>query len=103
MKKKKEDDEGPEIKFIEGIPCIVLHPGSLIEKKSRRQNSVNHPFTFGWMQETNKKQFMPDIMKEIEDIFRTPFMPVKWKVFKITEQGEIKEVKEEDEENDNRK
>ena len=97
------EEDGPEIILVDGIPCIVLPPGSIMEEKPTRHDPVNHPFSFGWLQETKKRQSMPDIMKEIENIFNIPFMPVKWKVFKITEKGEIKEIKQEDEENDNAK
>ena len=103
MTEEEIKDDGPEIIWVDGIPCIVLPPGSLIEKNPKKQNNVNHPFNFGWLQETKKRQSMPDIMKEIENIFNIPFMPLKWKVFKITEKGEIKEIKQEDEENDNAK
>jgi len=102
-KKEDEEDEGPEVKWVDGIPCIVLPEGSLIETKSRKQGSVNHPFNFGWLQETKRRQPPPGIFDEIKKIFNVPYMPANWKVFEITEHGEIKELKDEDKENDNAK
>ena len=100
---KEKQEKDIKIMWVDGMPCIELPPNTIIDKKSRQQDSNDHPFSFGWLQETTRRQPPPDIFDEIKKIFSTPFMPTSWKLFKITEHGEIKELKDEDEENDNAK
>lgn len=100
---KEQKKKDPKVIWVDGEVLIELPPSSLIETKSRKQDSVNHPFNFGWLKETKRRQPPPGLLDEIKKIFNTPSMPANWKVFKITEHGEIKELKDEDEENDNAK
>ena len=101
----EDEKEKLKIIWVDGIPCIDLPPNSIIQK--RQNNSVNHPFTFGYLQEQRKKEFMPDMIKELDKIFKsnisTPFFPANWKIYEIDEWGGIKELKKEDEEDDNAK
>lgn len=101
-----EDEEKEKVKIIwvDGIPCIDISNIQIIKKE--QNNPVNHPFTFGYLQEVKKREFMPDIIKELDKIFNsnlnTPIFPASWKIYKI-ENGQIKELKDEDKENDNPK
>lgn len=99
MTEEDEKKKEPKIKIIDGLPCYDLEPNSIIEKKKIQNKSANHPFTFGWLQETKERQFMPDVLKEIEKIFDFPIVPGRWKVYELID-GELKELKE-DEEDDN--
>lgn len=99
----KEEDKKDKLKiiWIDGIPCMEL-PLNTIMKKGQSK-SVKHPFRFGCMQQQKKKDFMPDMIRELDQFFNTPYFPVKWKIYTIKPDGQIKELKDEDEENDNAK
>jgi len=103
IEKEKHKKKEPKIKIIDGIPCIELETDITSEEEPDQQNSANHQFTYGWLQEVKEIQFMPDILKEIEKIFNIPIVPVEWTIFEITKNNEVRELKEEDEEDDNRK
>jgi len=98
MEEEKERKD-PEIKWVDGMPCIVVPPGTFRPKK---QDTANHPFAFGRLQEQKERRHMPDIIREFQDIIGMPFMPVKWKLYEF-KNGEFIEIKNEDEENDNSK
>jgi len=103
IKEEKEKKKKPKIKIIDGIPCIELLMDITSEEKPDQQSSVNRQFTYGWLQEIKERGFMSDILKEIEEIFNIPIVPVEWTIFGITENNEVRELKDEEEKNDNRK
>lgn len=98
---EEEEEEKLKIIWIDGIPCMELPPNTIMKKGQRK--SVNHPFRFGCMQEQKKREFMPDMKRELHKFFNTPYFPVKWKIYEIDPNGQVKEIKDEDEENDNAK
>ncbi|MHA1875138.1 MAG: hypothetical protein ACTSUC_01690 [Promethearchaeota archaeon] len=103
MMKEEKNKKQPKIKIIDGIPCIELETDITSEEKPDQKNSANHQFTYGWMQEIKERRFIPEVLREIEKIFNIPIMPVKWRIFEITKDNEIRELKDEEEKNDNRK
>ena len=104
-----EDEEKLKIIWVDGIPCIELPEGSIMEEKTTRQdNSVVIPhFRFGQLQQQKEREHMSEMMKELDKIFtsniNTPFFPATWRIFEIDQWGGIKEIKKEDKENDNAK
>ena len=103
MSEDEKDKKDIKIIWVDGYPCIEL-PSNTIMKK-RQKSSVESPFKFGRLQMQRKKKFMPEILKELEKMFNknlnTPFFPANWKIYEINQWGEVKELKDEDEENDN--
>jgi len=104
MSEEKEEDK-IKIIWIDGIACIELPPNTIMKK--RQSKSVKIPFRFGQLQKERKIDFMPEVIKELDKVFNsglnTPFFPATWKVFEINQWGEIKELKDEDKEDDNGK
>jgi len=103
----KEEDEENKLKiiWIDGIACMKIPPNTIMKK--RQSKSVIQPFRFGYMQEHRKKDLIPEVIKELDKIFETglntPFFPANWKIYEINQWGEIKELKDEDKEDDNGK
>jgi len=77
------------INIIDGVPCIVLPPGIVVRKLPPPQVI---PFHFSTVQEFKQKDVMPDILKELKELFKNN----SWGFTRI----EIQEI-EEDEEDDN--
>lgn len=102
-----KEEEKFKIIWIDGIPCMELPPNTIMKKGQRKSVEVKNPFRFGKLQEQRKREFMPDMIRELDKIFNselnTPFFPASWKIYQINQLGEIKELKDEDEENDNAK
>jgi len=103
MKEEEKEEKKKKEKYIliDDIPHWELE-GPVVRKNSKQQGPVKNPFTFGWLQENKERQFMPDIIDELQKILKIPFIPGEWKIYEI-KNGEIKELKDEDEENDNSK
>ncbi len=102
---KQEKETNVKIIWVDGYPYIELPSGSIIPK--RQKSSVEHPPKFGPLQELRHDKFMPDLLKELDKVFNdnihTPIFPASWKIFSIDQQGNVKELKREDKENDNGK
>lgn len=100
----EEEEEIPEhaktkckVIWVNGEALIDLSDSPI-----KKKQSPVHPFTFGKLQGKDIEDPFEEMVKEFQDILNMPFIPGKWKLYKI-ENGEIKEIKDEDEENDNRK
>jgi len=71
MTEKEEEEEKLEkeviINIINGVPCIVLQPGIVVKKLPPPQVI---PFHFGTVQEFKRRDAMPDIIKDLKELFK---------------------------------
>jgi len=77
---EKNKKERVIINIIDGVPCILLPPGTLGKKLQPRRTV---PFTFGTIQEEKKKDTMPDVMDELKKFFKEGDFRVSY--FKLPE------------------
>ncbi len=79
----KEDHSLPEnnceIKWVDGMPCIVLPPGSITIKRPRPRMGVMEfhivdlrkmPKDFTELQRKKETTFLDKIMKELDEFFK---------------------------------
>ena len=98
----EEKKEKVKIIWVDGIPCIELPPNSIMKK--RQKSSVEIPFfRFGQLQQQKQNNHMSEIHKELQGIFSTPFFPANWRIYELDQWGGVRELKDEDEEDDNGK
>ena len=64
---EEEKKEKVIINIVDDVACIYLPPG-IIGKKLPPVRII--PFNFGTMQEMRQRNTMPDILKELKDIFQ---------------------------------
>lgn len=103
---EKQEKEKVKIIWVDGIPCIELPPGSIISKRQKR--SVGIPqFRFGQLQQLKERDHMSNMVKELDKVFNSstniPFFPASWKIYRIDQWGGIKELKDEDKDDNNGK
>ena len=98
--------EKVKIIWVDGEALMELPPNSIIKKRQRKPVEIPH-FKFGQLQQQKQREHMKEMVKELDNIFssniNTPFFPANWKIFEIDQWGGIKEIKKEDEEDDNAK
>ena len=98
--KKKKQKEKLIINIVDGVPCIYLPPGIIVKELPPPQII---PFSFGNVQEFRTSEVMPDILKELQNIFKDNhwgFTKIELPPPKKKEKEKEKE-EEEEEENDN--
>lgn len=72
---EEEKKEKVIINIVDGVACIYLPPG-IIGKKL--PPPVVIPFNFGTMQEMRQRNTIPDILKELKDVFQRKDLKVSF-------------------------
>ena len=106
MWEDEEKKKNIKIIWVDGIACIELPPNTIMKKGQKNSVEIPH-FRFGQLQQQKERDYMSKMVKELDKIFNsktnTPFFPATWKIFGVNQWGGIKEIKKEDEEDDNAK
>ena len=98
----EKEKEKVKIIWVDGIPCMDLPHGSIISKRQKSSVELPH-FRFGQLQIQKESEHMKDIHRELSKLFNTPFFPATWKIYKIDQWGSVKELKDEDKDDNNGK
>ena len=93
---KEEENNDVEIKWVDGMPCIVAPDGTFTPKDKKPRVMV---YRFGNLQELRESNTIPDIVKELNEMFnRSVLNPRRIKLPK--EKEDKKDVNKERERED---